>query len=211
MTKVYIVNGSGAYRALFAGLGMSIAATIDEAELVCFTGGADVTPSLYGDEAHPKTYNDPYRDAEEVKIFNALKERGIPMVGICRGAQFLNVMSGGRMYQHVTGHLGDHEIVDVDSGEHVYVSSTHHQMMMPADNAIILGISTLGGTREWFDGQVAMRDVSNTDYEVVYYHDTRCLCFQPHPEFPGQHYNQMRAYFSRHVNNLLHNSLIEAV
>jgi len=206
--KVAIINGSSQYTRLFTQvLGMTeVAFDRDERyppDLVVFTGGEDVTPALYGDAAHKFTGNSPYRDEQEKAVFNYCVDHDIPMVGICRGAQFLNVMSGGRMYQHVSGHLGNHEIVDMDSGDTIVVSSTHHQMMMPSGKAIIKAISTLGGTREWYDGQVFKRDVSNTDYEVVFYPETRCLCFQPHPEFPGEHYAGMRDYFTHLVNELL--------
>src|SRR5687768_16963203 len=71
-------------------------------DLICFTGGEDVTPSLYGEVKHPLTYNNPERDKHEVEYFNQFI--GIPKVGICRGGQFLNVMSGGKLHQHILGH-----------------------------------------------------------------------------------------------------------
>lgn len=192
MKKVLIVNGSQAYRNLFTSFGHSITNNIDDAELVVFTGGADIDPFLYDDKKHHRTGSDIHRDSDEMVIFARIKT-GIPMVGICRGAQFLNVMSGGRMYQHVSNHTRDHSIVDLETGETVEVSSTHHQMMMPSTDGLLVASSTLGGSREWFDGQVARKDISQEDIEVVYYKNTNCLCFQPHPEFDG--YPQMREYF----------------
>ena len=196
---VAIVNGSHEYRDLFNDLGMNVSEyhpeDIDDYALVCFTGGEDVSPDLYGDAKHKYTGNNPFRDEKEKAIFNQCIEYSIPMVGICRGAQFLNVMSGGRMYQHVSNHTRSHMLVNARTGENVYVSSTHHQMMMPGENAIILAYSTLGGEREWYDGQIFKRDISNTDYEVLLYEDTKCLCFQPHPEFYGVEYEDMRELF----------------
>jgi GMP synthase-like glutamine amidotransferase len=204
MKYVYIISGNAQYTALFASLGYSRVSEMDGADLVVFTGGEDVTPSLYGDKAHAQTYNSTDRDAQETRLFKAALERHIPMVGICRGAQFLNVMSGGRMYQHVTGHLGDHDLVDQTTGDNILVSSTHHQMMMPSDKAIILAVANLEGSREWYDGQVAKRDISNTDYEVVYYPNTNALCFQPHPEFVARQYQGMRKYFTELVEHFCH-------
>jgi hypothetical protein len=60
--------------------------------------------------------------------------------------------------------------------------------------------STLGGTREWYDGEVFKRDVSNTDYEVLYYEDTKSLCFQPHPEYSKGVDDPMEMYFKGLVN-----------
>lgn len=200
MAKVYIIGGNSAYRTLFAEyLGHEIVSSIDGAELCVFTGGEDVTPSLYGDAAHPQTYNSERRDTQEADVYEHCVYNGIKMVGICRGGQFLNVMNGGRMYQHVSKHAihGTHLLVDVESGEPIPVSSTHHQMMMPHDEAKIVAIATLGGYREWYDGQLFKRDESNTDYEVLYYSGTKSLCFQPHPEFNGEEFEPMKKYFKQ--------------
>jgi gamma-glutamyl-gamma-aminobutyrate hydrolase PuuD len=201
--KVAIINGDGMYVHLFQRLGFELTSNIEEANLVCFTGGEDVTPHLYGDLAHPFTYNSLERDQYEMKMYCIAREFDIPMVGICRGAQFLNVMSGGRMYQHVSKHTRDHEITDLQTGETVWVTSTHHQMMMPSSEAVLVASSTLQGTREWFDAEVFRKDVSNQDIEVVFYPVTKCLCFQPHPEFIGEEYEQMVNYFNSLLSRFL--------
>lgn len=194
---VCIVNGSGEYRNLFTSLGYAIIpAFTSDVSLVVFTGGADVTPSLYGDEQHWATGCDPRRDEYEGRIAAKCLEHNIPMVGICRGGQFLNVFSGGRMYQHVEGHTRPHSITDVETGETVYVSSTHHQMIMPSSDALLVATAALGGSREWFDGHVAKKDISKEDIEVVYYAKTKALCFQPHPEFNSPEYEGMKKYFA---------------
>lgn len=199
MKKVFIVNGSAEYRILFESLGFSTTTDLNEASLVCFTGGEDVSPELYGDKMHEHTYSSKYRDKQEQELFAVVSDAKIPMVGICRGGQFLNVMNGGRMYQHVEKHAiyGTHPIVDLDTGETIEVSSTHHQMFMPHEDAKVVAVANLGGSREWYDGQVFRRDVSNTDYEVLFYEKTKSLCFQPHPEFTGEQYEPMKMYFRR--------------
>jgi gamma-glutamyl-gamma-aminobutyrate hydrolase PuuD len=210
--NVCIINGSSDYRRLFEKMGWTLIPLMSEtsrnatssswkinlknADLVVFTGGADVSPNLYGDKKHQYTGNDPVRDENESEIFTMALDEGIPMVGICRGGQFLNVMSGGRMYQDVTGHGGSHEIVDAETGETVYVSSTHHQMMMPSKQGKVVATSRgVTSNREWFDAQVFKRDVNTEGIEVVYYDHTRSLCFQPHPEFDGVHFGGMKNYF----------------
>lgn len=202
---VYIVNCSAQYRALFVRLGFGLAEDVISADLVCFTGGEDVSPELYGDAKHSRTYSNIVRDVEERKVFEIAQVYQIPCVGICRGGQFLNVMSGGRLYQDVSKHaLHDgHLITDVLSGSQVWVSSTHHQMFMPGSEAVLVACSTLGGYREWFDGSHAMRDESNTDYEVLWYPKTQCLCFQPHPEFTGEKYEGMYEYFDQLLERFL--------
>lgn len=195
MKKVIIVNGGYDYFSLFQNLGMGVARCVDEAALVCFTGGADVSPAIYGDSKHPYTMNDPMRDREEAIIFKECAENGIPMVGICRGGQFLNVMNGGRMYQDVRGHTRPHLMKDARTGEELLVSSTHHQMMMPSSEAVLVASASLHEAREWLDGDIHQHDVSDCDIEVVYYPKYKSLCFQPHPEFTGKHYVPMQDYF----------------
>lgn len=201
--NVFIIAGGSDYRALFTDMGHTIVSDITQANLVVFTGGADVTPALYGDKAHHFTGNDENRDAREITLFKQAQELGIPCVGICRGAQFLNVMSGGRMYQHVEKHTRSHMITDAITGETVYVSSTHHQMMMPSPDALLVATASLHGERQWYDGQVFKRDVSKEDIEVVYYQHTNCLCFQPHPEFQAPEYEGMQQYFYSLLNRYL--------
>jgi len=206
MLKVLLVGGNGQYVSLIREvLNGAITNNIKDADLIMFTGGADVSPELYHDATHRATGNDPHRDMQETRIFNQALELKIPMVGICRGGQFGNVMSGGRMYQHVSKHaLGHgHELTDLETGETIYVSSTHHQMMMPSPKARIVATSALGGEREWYDGQVFKKDVSKEDIEVVYYEHTKCLCFQPHPEFNAPEYKRMRNYFGELVEKFL--------
>lgn len=192
---VYIVSGGYAYTEMFQSLGWEVVYSITNASLVCFTGGEDVTPSMYGASSHPYTHSRLSRDQYEAQIFHTARIAEIPMVGICRGAQFLNVMSGGAMYQHVSNHTREHTITDATTGEEVYVSSTHHQMMKPSGKGVLVASSTLMGSREWYEGEIFKKDVSNQDIEVVYYEHTNCLCFQPHPEFTAPEYVGMRTYF----------------
>lgn len=85
MKTVLIVDSSASYHALFLSLGFNVTKDIEQADLVCFTGGADVSPEMYGHKKHPTTYNDPLRDLIESQIFRDCRKRDIPMVGICRG------------------------------------------------------------------------------------------------------------------------------
>ena len=69
-------------------------------------GGADLHPARYGASEHGSTAVEPARDALEADAWAAAQERGLPVLGICRGFQAINVFSGGRLLQHVEGHLG---------------------------------------------------------------------------------------------------------
>ena len=192
---VFIEHGSSDYTLMFIKLGYIVTHDVSKADLVCFTGGSDVTPSMYACDKHPATWNDEWRDVKEQRLFNELRERNIPMVGICRGGQFLNVMSGGIMYQDVSKHTMAHSITDLETGDVIWVSSTHHQMMKPSSKGILVASSHIGGYREHWDGGIFKRETSEQDVEVVFYEDTRSLCFQPHPEFTSPEYLGMHVYF----------------
>ena len=188
MKKVMIVSSSGQYSAMMTRAGWALVMNVEDADLVMFTGGADVNPALYGEEEHPKTFHQPPRDREDKKVWEQASQLGLPMVGICRGGQFLNVMNGGKMYQHVVGHAngGTHELVDTRSGEVLQVSSTHHQMMREGERGeVIAHGGNLCKTKEEMDskGVLYTSGTVEKDVEVVLYKDTLTLCFQPHPEF----------------------------
>jgi gamma-glutamyl-gamma-aminobutyrate hydrolase PuuD len=193
---IYIEHGNHQYTMLFVKLGFTVVPDLNKADVVCFTGGADVSPHLYACDAHPTTHSDSWRDAKEERLFLECMRQGKFMVGICRGGQFLNVMCGGSMYQDVQKHCQAHSLTDIHTGENVWVSSTHHQMMKPSESGIIVAVANQSGKREWFEGTIMHRDVSQEDIEVVYYEANKALCFQPHPEFTGEDYEGMFLYFS---------------
>lgn len=201
--KVFIgTAGNWEYSSLFLNEGHQITKDYKEADLFVFTGGADVSPRLYGAKAHPSTYCDGLRDEVEKTQYAWCFENDVPMVGICRGGQFLNVMNGGIMYQNVTRHTGPH-YMEIGPGRSVLVTSTHHQMMKPASHAIILAKAVNHYTeREWYEGDKLLTDESEEGIEVVLYKETRCLCFQPHPEMmqDNQKYNDMRDVFFSYLN-----------
>ena len=73
-------------------------------------GGADIDPASYGQEAHANTTDTvPERDAFEIALTRAAIERDMPLLGICRGMQLLNVACGGTLVQHLPEHFGHHE------------------------------------------------------------------------------------------------------
>ena len=70
------------------------------------SGGADLHPQRYGRTEHGSTAVEPARDDLEAGAWAVAQERGLPVLGICRGFQAINVFSGGSLLQHVDGHLG---------------------------------------------------------------------------------------------------------
>ena len=65
-------------------------------------GGGDIAPERYHEPRHPKTkYVNEERDEFEISLFNEVMEKDIPVFGICRGIQIMNVAMGGSLYQHI--------------------------------------------------------------------------------------------------------------
>lgn len=111
------------------------------------TGGGDIDPAAYGEEAHPSVSGvDPDRDRSELALLSAALERDLPVLAICRGIQVLNVHRGGSLVQHLpetTGRddhrrkLGTYEDITIVTtpgsrlasimGEKATVSCSHHQ------------------------------------------------------------------------------------
>jgi putative glutamine amidotransferase len=79
---------------------------IDSMGGLLLTGGADIDPSRYGSPNRGSVSIEPDRDALEASAFAAAEARELPILGICRGFQALNVFSGGRLLQDVKGHAG---------------------------------------------------------------------------------------------------------
>jgi putative glutamine amidotransferase len=83
---------------------------LDGLDGLLITGGKDVDPAAYGQQPHPATDEPgPQRDAWEFTLLDAALKRELPVLGICRGAQVLNVALGGTLHQHlpdVLGHSG---------------------------------------------------------------------------------------------------------
>lgn len=69
---------------------------------VILTGGIDVDPALYGEAVHATTRVDPERDAFELAVLEAVSVRHLPVLGICRGMQVMNVARGGTLIQDLS-------------------------------------------------------------------------------------------------------------
>jgi putative glutamine amidotransferase len=86
-------------------------------------GGADIDPASYGEEQHPQTADTVIeRDSFEVALTRAAIAADLPVLGICRGMQLINVACGGTLLQHLPDHVGheDHRRVvgSFDGADH---------------------------------------------------------------------------------------------
>jgi putative glutamine amidotransferase len=83
---------------------------LDRIDALVLGGGADIDPDSQGVEAHPETIGtNPDRDHFEIALALGALDRGMPLLGVCRGMQVLNVACGGTLDQHIPDRLG-HEI-----------------------------------------------------------------------------------------------------
>ena len=83
---------------------------LDLLDGLVIAGGADIDPASYGAESHPETLDTvPERDRFEIALVRAAVERDLPVLGICRGMQLINVAYGGTLLQHLPERFGHHE------------------------------------------------------------------------------------------------------
>lgn len=194
MQSVLVVGGNTAVQRMFRDRGWKILqeGTERPPDLVCFTGGEDICPSHYGEQTLSRTRPNPKRDAKEVLYFE--RYNTVPKIGICRGGQLLNVLSGGAMWQHVNNHVDSHQAVDLlFTRGRLLVTSTHHQMMIPGKEGFVLAVAN--EATEFVSYR--SREKPKYDTEVVWYPKTNSMCFQPHPEYAvaGEKSSKCQDYF----------------
>ncbi|HUT35831.1 MAG TPA: gamma-glutamyl-gamma-aminobutyrate hydrolase family protein [Planctomycetota bacterium] len=129
--------------------GSGVAALVDIVDGLVLTGGRDYDPAAYGEPRHPATQLlDPRRNTFDLCLARAALERGLPVLGICGGAQLVNIALGGTLIQHVPDAFGaaivhqwaggdepfhdvevaaDSRLAGVVGGGRLRVNSSHHQ------------------------------------------------------------------------------------
>ena len=105
MTYLRAIEEAGGMPVVLPPLG-DAAAFLERLDGICLSGGPDLDPDAYGaPERHAELGpTEPGLDAFELELARAADARGLPMLGICRGAQALNVARGGTLHQHLPGH-----------------------------------------------------------------------------------------------------------
>ncbi|MGO9489350.1 MAG: gamma-glutamyl-gamma-aminobutyrate hydrolase family protein [Solirubrobacteraceae bacterium] len=130
-------------------------------------GGADIDPSCYGQATDPHTVDTvPERDRFEIGLARAAIERDLPLLGICRGMQLINVACGGTLIQHLPDRFGhgehrrvvgsfdgsDHDVNLIDgtlaqqaAGQTAHATKSHHHQGVDCLGAglIVSGVSAL--------------------------------------------------------------------
>jgi putative glutamine amidotransferase len=169
-------------------------AIVGRLDALIIAGGEDVDPRLYGQAPGPRTsVVDPMRDEIEIALLKAARDRDIPVLGICRGQQLINVAYGGSLYQHLEpfgseSHMAgerprehrshevsfEHGSVVFDLyGPNAVVNSFHHQ----AIDRLGVGITATGWAS---DGTIESIEVSDAPIAAVQWHPE---CFGRDPIF----------------------------
>ena len=121
---------------------------LDLLDGLIITGGGDIDPSFYGERPDPSTTGTvPERDAFEIALARGAMERDLPLLGVCRGMQVMNVARGGTLIQHLPDDVGhedhrrvmgtfddaDHDVRLADgslarrvAGEAIHSTKSHH-------------------------------------------------------------------------------------
>ncbi|MEX1004859.1 MAG: gamma-glutamyl-gamma-aminobutyrate hydrolase family protein [Acidimicrobiia bacterium] len=142
----------------------TVMSTIDG---LVITGGGDMDPSAYGSDNTDSSEIDTTRDRWELALVAAARRHGVPLLGVCRGCQVLNVAFGGTLRQHVWGtpahpHLLDPSGTQLETGYHdiamegllveIYdqhtrrVNSLHHQAIdIVGDGLDVVATASDGG------------------------------------------------------------------
>ncbi len=145
---------------------------LDLLDGLVLAGGSDIDPASYGAQAHPETVDTvPERDRFEIALVRAAVERDLPVLGICRGMQLINVAYGGTLLQHLPERFGHHEHLrvagtfdgadhDVDlvegslaaraAGETHHATKSHHHQGVDqlGEGLLISGCSAMDGLPE---------------------------------------------------------------
>jgi putative glutamine amidotransferase len=113
LSYVEAVQRAGALALMLPPDGLLLESPDEALELIdglMLAGGADIDPSSYEQEVHPETTDTvPDRDAFEIALVRAAIERDLPVLGICRGMQLINIALGGTLLQHLPERYGHHE------------------------------------------------------------------------------------------------------
>lgn len=176
---------------------------LTDVDAIVLWGGEDISPALYGQKPNKFCEAGPVpsrRDLFEWGLMQEAKQRGIPLIGVCRGAQIMCAFAGGTLAQDVSNHQSGHTIVTID-GEMFHAPGSHHQMLIPPDDAEVLAWAAHlpnGAPRAPFyigEGDaITYFPYKHREPEVVYFPSIKGIGFQYHPEWDRGHVEKCVEY-----------------
>lgn len=212
MKKVYVAYFGSSSSAAWMPFETKVVKNIEDADLVLYMGGGDISPSFYNETYNGRTWMYD-RDVEEAKVFTKARELNIPQIGICRGAQLLCALSGGKLVQHLE-HPSGHRLICND-GDEIVVNSIHHQLMFPytmdpKDYEVLAyaeGLSNIHYNGNKGEMDLPKKDGVIIEPEICQFNNTKALGFQCHPEMIGRpkhgYYKKTVEKFDEFVLNFL--------
>lgn len=166
----------------------SLGELVDTNSILVLHGGGDIAPVMYGDSASPFCNIKTPSKRDEFEFFLAKRaiDLGIPIFGICRGAQMLQVVLGGKLFHHVDNHHVQHDMVTSD-GQRFRVSSIHHQMLdlnsLPSGVTFdLMGWTPTPRSSVYMKGRDTASLFQEKEPELVYFPQSKSIAVQPHPE-----------------------------
>ncbi len=193
-----IVAAGGLPRILPSFPDLNPADVLDGLDGLLLTGGGDVDPARYGEQPWPETASvNPERDEFEIELVRLAVAEALPVLGICRGLQVINVALGGSLIQHLPS---------VTSQQHLVVgdrSQVAHSVDIAESSALhkIVGAQSIGVNSVHHQGlaQVAapLRPVAWAEdglVEAIEYPDHPLVAAQWHPESMQQRPEQRRLF-----------------
>ena len=190
-----------------------------EADIITFPGGSDIHPEIYGEHCGSYTYPYEYCDKRDLSYIHDERLKDKFKIGLCRGAQLLTAISGGKLVQHLCpSHGGGHAMMIDNNPKHmIMVNSLHHQMMypfnLPSEDYQIIGRACnkagLSLTDSFLNGEDLKIDMPSDTFgfiepETVFYPKTLSLCFQFHPEMMSWDRNPIALAFCNSLLNKLY-------
>ena len=158
----------------------------ERADAVVINGGGDVDPAAYGADRHPETdWVDADRDRFELTLAREAVERGVPVLGVCRGLHVLNVALGGTLVQHLPEITElDHNVRDdFERPQHPIeiVSGSRLEAVLGKDRIDVNTVHHQAADRLG-RGLVASARAPDGTIEAIESPDGRTLGIQWHPE-----------------------------
>lgn len=167
-------------------------------------GGADIHPDLYGHPQDRTTYPGGARDWHESALMDKAIASGIPIIGVCRGAQMLCAKAGGFLIQDVDNHVGGHSVITKE-GTSFRVNSLHHQMMAGFENLphelFAVSEKNLGSYYTYKNGEKFPPPENWKEPEAIYFTEIKGMAIQWHPEMMGED-TEANQWLLTHLKNI---------
>lgn len=162
--------------------------SIKGADIAIMSGTSELDPAVYNQTPiQGLTFN---QNATEFYDWFWNNTEGMIRVGLGTASHYLNVKSGGGVIQQVNNHMSDHLLeIEGQPGRKLWVSSRHKAQMTPGPKAQVIGFVSEGKflatekqteTMKWQRGDNSVHHTMfSKDYEILWYPETQCLCWQP--------------------------------